>query len=195
MMARFIFLSFFMLVGALAPTKAQNSFPYPALPDSLRSVEQRATYLSEHYWDNFNFSDTLELANKEMAETKAAVVAMTPMLKQFYELKGKHPDAVLLFRCGDFYETYSQDAEKASKILGITLTKSSHTKDAEGKPLAMAGFPYHALDTYLPKLIRAGERVAICDQLEAPKRATEEISPSKVENPQQEQNNSSGIHR
>ena len=68
MMARFIFLSFFMLVGALAPTKAQNSFPYPALPDSLRSVEQRATYLSEHYWDNFNFSDTLELANKEMAE-------------------------------------------------------------------------------------------------------------------------------
>lgn len=65
MMARFIFLSFFMLVGALAPTKAQNNFPYPALPDSLRSVEQRATYLSEHYWDNFNFSDTLELANKE----------------------------------------------------------------------------------------------------------------------------------
>ena len=132
---------------------------------------------------------------KTKAETKAAVVAMTPMLKQFYELKGKHPDAVLLFRCGDFYETYSQDAEKASKILGITLTKSSHTKDADGKPLAMAGFPYHALDTYLPKLIRAGERVAICDQLEAPKRATEENSPSKVENPQQEQNNSSGIHR
>ena len=98
---------------------------------------------------------------KTKAETKAAVVAMTPMLKQFYELKGKHPDAVLLFRCGDFYETYSQDAEKASKILGITLTKSSHTKDADGKPLAMAGFPYHALDTYLPKLIRAGERVAI----------------------------------
>ena len=132
---------------------------------------------------------------KTKAETKAAVVAMTPMLKQFYELKGKHPDAVLLFRCGDFYETYSQDAEKASKILGITLTKSSHTKDADGKPLSMAGFPYHALDTYLPKLIRAGERVAICDQLEAPKRATEEISPSKVESPQQEQNNSSGIHR
>ena len=68
MMARFIFLSFFMLVGALAPTKAQNSFPYPALPDSQRSVEQRAAYLSEHYWDNFNFSDTQELANKEMAE-------------------------------------------------------------------------------------------------------------------------------
>ncbi len=67
-MARILFLSFFMLVGALAPTKAQNSFPYPALPDTLRSVEQRAAYLSEHYWDNFNFADTLELANKEMAE-------------------------------------------------------------------------------------------------------------------------------
>ena len=66
---------------------------------------------------------------------------------------------------GDFYETYMQDAEKASRILGITLTKSSKTKDPEGKPLAMAGFPYHALDSYLPKLIRAGERVAICDQL------------------------------
>lgn len=104
--------------------------------------------------------------SSESGETKAAVVAMTPMLKQFYDLKGKHPDAVLLFRRGDFYETYSQDAEKASKILGITLTKSSHTKDADGKPLAMAGFPYHALDTYLPKLIRAGERVAICDQLD-----------------------------
>ena len=126
---------------------------------------------------------------------KGCRVAMTPMLKQFYELKGKHPDAVLLFRCGDFYETYCQDATKDFKILGITLTKSSHTKDADGKPLAMAGFPYHALDTYLPKLIRAGERVAICDQLEAPKRSTEDISPSKVESPQQEQNNSSGIHR
>ncbi len=91
------------------------------------------------------------------------------MLKQFLDLKSKHPDALLLFRTGDFYETYKEDAEKASKILGITLTKSSKTKDEQGKPLVMAGFPYHALDTYLPKLIRAGERVAICDQLEAPK--------------------------
>ena len=104
------------------------------------------------------------------AETKAvAAVALSPMLKQFLDLKQKHPDALLLFRTGDFYETYKQDAEKASKILGITLTKSSKTKDEQGKPLVMAGFPYHALDTYLPKLIRAGERVAICDQLEAPK--------------------------
>ena len=104
------------------------------------------------------------------AETKAvAAVALSPMLRQFLDLKQKHPDALLLFRTGDFYETYKQDAEKASKILGITLTKSSKTKDEQGKPLVMAGFPYHALDTYLPKLIRAGQRVAICDQLEAPK--------------------------
>ena len=107
------------------------------------------------------------------AETKAvAAVALSPMLKQFLDLKQKHPDALLLFRTGDFYETYKQDAEKASKILGITLTKSSKTKDEQGKPLVMAGFPYHALDTYLPKLIRAGQRVAICDQLEAPKATT-----------------------
>lgn len=105
------------------------------------------------------------------AETKAvAAASLSPMLKQFYDLKAKHPDAILLFRCGDFYETYCNDAEKASKILGITLTRISRTKDIEGKPLSMAGFPYHALDTYLPKLIRAGERVAICDQLEAPKK-------------------------
>lgn len=106
-------------------------------------------------------------------ETKAiAKVALSPMLKQFMDLKKKHPDALLLFRCGDFYETYQKDAEKASKILGITLTHSTKTKDQNGKPLAMAGFPYHALDTYLPKLIRAGERVAICDQIEAPKQTT-----------------------
>lgn len=106
-------------------------------------------------------------------ETKAvAKVALSPMLKQFLDLKKKHPDALLLFRCGDFYETYQKDAEKASKILGITLTRSTKTKDQDGKPLAMAGFPYHALDTYLPKLIRAGERVAICDQIEAPKQTT-----------------------
>ena len=119
-------------------------------------------------------------------ETKAvAAVALSPMLKQFMDLKKKHPDALLLFRCGDFYETYMQDAEKASKILGITLTKSSKTKDPEGKPLAMAGFPYHALDTYLPKLIRAGQRVAICDQIEAPRQQAQQ-SEEKVEEQKQE---------
>lgn len=90
-----------------------------------------------------------------------------PIIKQYNDLKQKHPDALLLFRCGDFYETYKEDAVKASNILGITLTKHSKRMDEEGKPLKMAGFPYHALDTYLPKLIRAGERVAICDQLES----------------------------
>ena len=91
---------------------------------------------------------------------------LTQVMKQYHDIKSKHPDAILLFRCGDFYETYCNDAEKASKILGITLTRSNRTKDIEGKPLSMAGFPYHALDTYLPKLIRAGKRVCICDQLE-----------------------------
>lgn len=111
------------------------------------------------------------------AETKAvAAVALSPVLKHFYDLKAKHPDALLLFRTGDFYETYSKDAETASKILGITLTKSSKTQDKEGKPLALAGFPYHALDSYLPKLIRAGQRVAICDQIEAPKQTASRSS-------------------
>ncbi len=95
-------------------------------------------------------------------------VVMTPMMKQYFDLKAKHPDAVLLFRCGDFYETYSTDAVIAAEILGIALTKRSNGKD---KNVEMAGFPHHALDTYLPKLIRAGKRVAICDQLEDPKLA------------------------
>lgn len=93
---------------------------------------------------------------------------LTPMMKQFYDLKAKHPDAVMLFRCGDFYETYCSDAVQAAEILGITLTRRNNG-GKNGEPIEMAGFPYHALDTYLPKLIRAGRRVAICDQLEDPK--------------------------
>ena len=93
-------------------------------------------------------------------------IVLTPMMKQFLDLKAKHPDAVMLFRCGDFYETYSTDAIVAAEILGIALTKRANGK---GKTIEMAGFPHHALDTYLPKLIRAGKRVAICDQLEDPK--------------------------
>lgn len=94
---------------------------------------------------------------------------LTPMMRQFMDLKEKHPDAILLFRCGDFYETYLQDAVIASQILGITLTRRSNGRSEEAKATEMAGFPFHALDTYLPKLIRAGKRVAICDQLEDPK--------------------------
>ena len=85
----------------------------------------------------------------------------TPLMKQYYEVKHKHPDAILLFRVGDFYETFGDDAVVASKILGITLTQRA------GAPLA--GVPYHAIDTYLPRLVRAGQRVAICEQLEDPK--------------------------
>ena len=96
-------------------------------------------------------------------------IVLTPMMKQFLDLKAKHPDAVMLFRCGDFYETYSTDAIVAAEILGITLTKRNNGK--AGQTIEMAGFPHHALDTYLPKLIRAGKRVAICDQLEDPKLA------------------------
>ncbi len=93
---------------------------------------------------------------------------VTPMMRQFYEIKERYPDAILLFRCGDFYETYCADAIRASEILGITLTRRSNGGAANTE---MAGFPYHALDTYLPKLVRAGLRVAICDQLEDPKLA------------------------
>ena len=142
------------------------------------------------------------------AETKAvAAVVLSPMMKQFLDLKSKHPDALLLFRVGDFYETYQQDARKASQVLGITLTKSSKTKGPDGKPVEMAGFPYHALDTYLPKLIRAGERVAICDQLENPrataKRNSEESSQENKQEVQevvapakrQEEEQHRGVHR
>ena len=96
-------------------------------------------------------------------------IVLTPMMKQFMDLKAKHPDAIMLFRCGDFYETYANDAVEAAEILGITLTKRNNGKG--GQSIEMAGFPHHALDTYLPKLIRAGKRVAICDQLEDPKLA------------------------
>ena len=94
---------------------------------------------------------------------------ITPMMKQFRDIKTQYPDAMLLFRCGDFYETYAEDAVKASKILNITLTHRSNGGNTTAQALEMAGFPFHALDTYLPKLVRAGLRVAICDQLEDPK--------------------------
>ncbi|MBQ2170412.1 MAG: DNA mismatch repair protein MutS, partial [Paludibacteraceae bacterium] len=94
---------------------------------------------------------------------------LTPMMRQFRDIKTQYPDAMLLFRCGDFYETYAEDAVRASKILNITLTHRSNGSSGAAQALEMAGFPFHALDTYLPKLVRAGLRVAICDQLEDPK--------------------------
>ena len=110
-----------------------------------------------------------ENAETEEATTTTAKEELSPMMKQFFEFKEKHPDAVLLFRCGDFYETYSDDAKEVSEILGITLTQSRSLKDKNGEPLKFAGFPHYALDGYLPQLIRAGKRVAICDQLEDPR--------------------------
>lgn len=127
--------------------------------------------------------------------------SVPPIIKQYNDLKQKHPDAMLLFRCGDFYETYKEDAVKASDILGITLTKHSKRMDDEGQPLKMAGFPYHALDTYLPKLIRAGERVAICDQIEDSKQkahAEGQASKSKQEVKEvvsQQKEERHGMHR
>ena len=102
-------------------------------------------------------------------QTDMAKEEITPMMKQFYDFKAKYPDALLLFRCGDFYETYADDAVMAADILGITLTKRGTGGSERQTNTAMAGFPYHALDSYLPRLIRAGKRVAICDQLEDPK--------------------------
>jgi DNA mismatch repair protein MutS len=114
---------------------------------------------------------------------------MTPVQKQYNQMKAKHPDALLLYRVGDFYETYNDDAKDASEILGITLTRRNMCDDV----FYMAGFPHYALDTYLPKLIRAGRRVAICDQLEDPKLTkktvkrgiTELITPAIVKQPKQ----------
>jgi len=136
-------------------------------------------------------------------ETKAvASIVVPPILNQFNELKKKHPDAMLLFRCGDFYETYKDDAVNASKILGIVLTKNTKQTDEEGKPLKVAAFPHHALDMYLPKLIRAGQRVAICDQLEPPRQNVKHDEEAKAQ-PKQEvkeivsqgQAQRQGIHR
>ncbi|WP_027452241.1 DNA mismatch repair protein MutS [Segatella albensis] len=109
-----------------------------------------------------------------MAKDKSG---LTPMMKQFFSMKAEHPDALMLFRCGDFYETYCEDAIEASRILGITLTRRNNGGNSGSAE--MAGFPHHALDTYLPKLIRAGKRVAICDQLEDPKKKREMIKGKK----------------
>jgi len=109
--------------------------------------------------------------NEEVIKVEApkasASVAVTPLMKQYEEMKKKHPDAILLFRVGDFYETFAEDAIAAAEILGITLTRRANGK---AKSIELAGFPHHALDTYLPRLVRAGKRVAICEQLEEPKK-------------------------
>ena len=105
------------------------------------------------------------LKNTKIEVAKSKEVKETPLMRQYNQIKVKHPDAMLLFRVGDFYETFGADAIKASNILGIVLT----ARNNGGSKLELAGFPHHSLNTYLPKLVRAGERVAICDQLEDPK--------------------------
>ena len=104
------------------------------------------------------------LNNVELAKTKE--IAETPLMKQYNAIKAKYPDALLLFRVGDFYETFGEDAIKASAILGIVLTRRAN---GQASYIELAGFPHHSIDTYLPKLVKAGYRVAICDQLEDPK--------------------------
>ena len=125
----------------------------------FRSKKLKNFWLFAHLFVPLHAKDKSKMATKEGKE-------LTPMMKQFFDFKAKYPEALLLFRCGDFYETYCEDAVIASRILGITLT---HRNNGYNKGDEMAGFPHHALDTYLPKLIRAGKRVAICDQLEDPK--------------------------
>lgn len=114
-------------------------------------------------------AEATEAANVKQqpeAEPKVKGIAATPLMKQYMEMKKKHPDAILLFRVGDFYELFCEDAVTASDVLGITLTRRANGKKSS---IELAGFPHHALDTYLPKLVRAGHRVAVCEQLEEPK--------------------------
>lgn len=129
-----------------------------------KAVEDAASVISEV--GDAEQDDSSSPSGEDVKEVATSASEPTPILKQFQELKAKHPEAVLLFRCGDFYESYMEDAEICAQVLGITLTKRSSDK------VSMAGFPYHALDTYLPKLIRAGKRVAICDKIENPKSKT-----------------------
>src|SRR3954466_9454524 len=98
--------------------------------------------------------------------SRTSEIKETPLMKQYNSVKAKYPDAILLFRVGDFYETFGEDAKKASAVLGIVLTKRAN---GNASHIELAGFPYHSLDTYLPKLVRAGLRVAVCDQIEDPK--------------------------
>lgn len=149
-------------------------------PEEINTLVAKKTMAEEAVKQAKGEKKESEEAKKETTKAEAAA-SLSPILKQYYDLKAKYPNALLLCRSGDFYETYSNDAEKAAKILGITLTRSNRTKDIEGKPLSMAGFPSHALDIYLPKLIRAGERVAIYDQLEAPKERTRNEKMKEIE--------------
>lgn len=161
---------------------AALSLAYQRAKEAEQKAVEDAAQAANEVGEADDDSDDVPAQNVE--EEKPAAAGSSPLLKQFDELKKKHPEAILLFRCGDFYESYREDAEAIAQVLGITLTKRS--KDN----VKMAGFPYHALDSYLPKLIRAGKRVAICDQIEDPntkrrvKRGVSEVvSPAEPEKP------------
>lgn len=147
----------------IAEAKAKSAIQLEQKPEKYSSEEKQAAITIT--------PNTADMAKKEDKDTSVEKMKVeyqtTPLYKQFEEMKKKHPDAILLFRVGDFYETFSKDAVAASEILGITLTRRANGKAAH---IELAGFPHHALDTYLPKLVRAGKRVAICEQLEDPKR-------------------------
>ena len=172
--------------------KAEQETHEEAQVESKAETKQEEKPKAETKQESMLESKAEEKQEEKAEEKEKAKSGLTPMVRQFLDLKKKHPDALLLFRCGDFYETYMQDARKSSEILGITLTRSSKTKNPDGKPLEMAGFPYHALDSYLPKLIRAGQRVAICDQIEP--RQQHEQKPERNQTEQSE-NQSRGMRR
>lgn len=129
------------------------------------------------YTNQPSLFDWMDMAEEIRLEPSTATkrVIETPLMKQYYEMKRKHPDAVLLFRVGDFYEAFAEDAQFAAETLNITLTRRANGRAAY---VYLAGFPHHTLDTYLPKLVRAGRRVAICEQLEGPKTAVKRGVPA-----------------
>lgn len=152
----------FMLKGENCPI-SKNAFAL------LQAEIKRTGAISNRAKARVEAKQKAEAAQVEQqpeAEQKVKGIAATPLMKQYQEMKKKHPDAILLFRVGDFYEIFGEDAVTASDVLGITLTRRANGKKSS---VELAGFPHHALDTYIPKLVRAGHRVAICEQLEEPK--------------------------
>lgn len=163
---------------------AALSLAYQRAKKALQAAAEDAASAIAEVAQAEKVDDSSSPSGEDVREVAPSTAEQAPIIKQFQELKDKHPEALLLFRCGDFYESYMQDAEVCAEVLGITLTRRS------GDKVSMAGFPYHALDTYLPKLIRAGHRVAICDQIEDPKGKalvkqgiTDMIAPAKPEQP------------
>ena len=163
---------------------AALSLAYQRAKKALQAAAEDAASVIAEVAQAEKADDSASPSGEDVREVAPSTAEQAPIIKHFLELKDKHPEALLLFRCGDFYESYMQDAEVCAEVLGITLTRRS------GDKVSMAGFPYHALDTYLPKLIRAGHRVAICDQIEDPKGKalvkqgiTDMIAPAKPEQP------------